>query len=211
MTLRQVVSTLEELLYGSGDEVEAVVQTIGEIARCRVGDAVVTLGPDCIAADARIVIEAKEDSSYGLAKVMEESAMARENRKADYGVFVISSKMPLAEKIGLLRRYDNDILVVWDAEDRSTDVALKAAVLMAKGLIILSAREQQGFTADLNGMDSAIARIIRQMDGFEEVSTSANTIRSGAERILNRTRLMRERIEKDLDVLSNEIQGLRNG
>lgn len=137
--------------------------------------------------------------------------MARENRKADYGVFVISSKMPLAEKIGLLRRYDNDILVVWDAEDRSTDVALKAAVLMAKGLIIRSAREQQGFTADLNGMDSAIARIIRQMDGFEEVSTSANTIRSGAERILNRTRLMRERIEKDLDVLSNEIQGLRNG
>ena len=101
--------------------------------------------------------------------------------------------------------------MVWDAEDRSTDVALKAAVLMAKGLIIRSAREQQGFTADLNGMDSAIARIIRQMDGFEEVSTSANTIRSGAERILNRTRLMRERIEKDLDVLSNEIQGLRNG
>ena len=206
-----VVSTLEELLYGSGDEIEAVGQTIGEIARCRVGDAVVTLGPDCIAAGARIVIEAKEDSSYGLANVMEESAIARENRKADYGVFVISSKMPLAEKIGLLRRYDNDILVVWDAEDRSTDVALKAAVLMAKGLITRSAREQQGFTADLNGMDSAIARIIRQMDGFEEVSTSANTIRSGAERILNRTRLMRERIEKDLDVLSNEIQGLRNG
>jgi hypothetical protein len=205
-----VVSSLQELFYGSGDEVDAVGQTTGEIPRCRVGDAVITLGPDCIAADARIVIEAKQDDSYGLARVVQESGTARENRKADYCVFVISSKMPLAEKIGLLRRYEKDILVVWDAEDRSTDVALKAAVLMAKGLIVRSARERQGFVADLNGMDSAIAGIIRQLEGFDEVSTAANTVRTSGERILNRTRLMRERIEKELEVLSNEIQGLRN-
>jgi hypothetical protein len=81
---------------------------------------------------------------------------------------------------------------------------------MAKGLIVRSARERQGFVADLNGMDSAIAGIIRQLEGFDEVSTAANTVRTSGERILNRTRLMRERIEKELEVLSNEIQGLRN-
>jgi len=59
-------------------------------------------------------------------------------------------------------------------------------------------------------MDAAIASIVRQIAGFDDVNTSANAIRSGAERILTRIRLMRERMEKELDTLANEIQGLRN-
>ena len=82
---------------------------------------------------------------------------------------------------------------------------------MAKGLIVRSAREKEGFVADLDAMDSAIATIVREMRGLEEVNTSANTIRNGAENILTRTRLMRKRIETELDTLSDEIQGLRQG
>jgi hypothetical protein len=61
----------------------------------------------------------------------------------------------------------------------------------------------------LDSMDAAIASIVRQIAGFDDVNTSANTIKNGAERILTRTRLMRERMEKELDILANEIQGLR--
>jgi gas vesicle protein len=204
-----VVSTLQEMLYGNDDEVEAVGSTTGEIAYSKVGDAVITLGPDCIATGARIVVEAKEDESYTLAKSLEEMTKARQNRKADYGIFVVSSKMSLAKSIPLLRRYDNDVLVVWNAEDRNTDVALMAAVTVAKGLIVRSAREREGFAADLNVMDSAIAGIVRQIEQFDDVNTSANTIRTSAEKIMNRTRLMRERMEKELDTLTNEIQGLK--
>jgi len=205
-----VVSTLQEMLYGNDDEVEAVGSTTGAVAYSRVGDAVITLGPDCVAAGARIVVEAKEDESYTLAKSLEEMTKARQNRKADYGIFVVSSKMSLATSIPLLRRYDNDILVVWNSEDRNTDVALMAAITVAKGLIVRAAREREGFAADLNAMDSAIASIVRQIEQFDEVNTSANTIKTSAEKIMNRTKLMRERMEKELDTLTNEIQGLRN-
>lgn len=205
-----VVSTLQEMLNGNDDEVEAVGSTTGEIAYSKVGDAVITLGPDCVAAGARIVVEAKEDESYTLAKSLEEMTKARQNRKADYGIFVVSSKMSLAKSIPLLRRYDNDVLVVWNAEDRNTDVALMAAITVAKGLIVRAAREREGFAADLNAMDSAIASILRQIEQFDEVNTSANTIKTSAEKIMNRTRLMRERMEKELDTLTNEIEGLRN-
>ena len=205
-----VVSTLQEMLYGNDDEVEAVGSTTGAVAYSRVGDAVITLGHDCVAAGARIVVEAKEDESYTLAKSLEEMTKARQNRKADYGIFVVSSKMSLATSIPLLRRYDNDILVVWNSEDRNTDVALMAAITVAKGLIVRAAREREGFAADLNAMDSAIAGIVRQIEQFDEVNTSANTIKTSAEKIMNRTRLMRERMEKELDTLTNEIEGLRN-
>ena len=60
-------------------------------------------------------------------------------------------------------------------------------------------------------MDAAIASIVRQIAGFDDVKTSADTIKNGAERILTRTRLMRERMEKELDTRANEIQGLRRG
>ena len=51
----------------------------------------------------------------------------------------------------------------------------------------------------------------RATKNIRKCISSANTIRSEAKRILNRTRLMRERIEREFDELSNEIQGLRNG
>ena len=205
----EVLSTLQELFYGGDDQVEAVGLTTGEIPRCRVGDAVITLGCDNAAPGARIVIEAKEDNAYTMGQALREMDTARQNRKAQYGVFVVSAKMPMAAHVGTLRRFDNDIMVVWDAEDRSTDVSLKCAILLAKGLIVRATRERVGFTADLDAMDRAIASILRQIDGFDDVNTSANTIKNGADRILTRARLMRERMEKELDTLTNEIQGLK--
>jgi hypothetical protein len=206
-----VVSSLQEML-DSGDEIEATGNTTGEIPRSKVGDAVITLGPDCVAAGARIVVEAKKDDSYNtIAQAREEMATARENRRAQYGIFVVAAGISLAERVGMLRRFDNDILVVWDAEDRNADVALKCAVMMAKGLIVRAAKEREGFAADLDAMDAATATIVRLINGFEEVTTSANTIRNGADRILHRARIMREGIEKEIETLSNEIQGLRRG
>ncbi len=206
-----VISTLEVLFLESDDQIEAVGNTTGEIPRSKVGDAVITLGADCVAPGARIVVEAKEDASYTISRALEEMAVARENRKAQYGIFVVSAKLQLAQSVGLLRRFENDILIVWSSEDRSTDVALKAAVMLAKGLIVRAARERAEFEADLDAMDRAIANVVRQVEGFEAINTSANTIKSGAEKILERTRQIRERIQNDLDILSREMNGLRNG
>ena len=204
-----VISALGLISEGSGDEIEAVGHLTGEISRSRVGDAVITLGPDSAAPYARIVVEAKEAENYTLAMIREEMHIARQNRNASYGIFVLSADVALAESIGMLRRFDQDIVVVWDSEDRNTDIALKAALLMAKGLVVRAAREREGFAADLDAMDNSVATLTRQLDGFEEVNTAANTIRNGADRILNRTRIMRERIEQELETLEGELQSLR--
>jgi hypothetical protein len=204
-----VVGALELISEGSGDEVEAVGHLAGEISRCRVGDAVITLGPDSAAPYARIVVEAKEAENYTLSKIRGELQTARQNRNATYGIFVLSADVESAESIGTLRRFDQDIVVVWNAEDRNTDVVLKAAVLMAKGLILRAVREREGLAADLAAMDNAVSTITRNLEGFEEVNTSATTIRNGADRILNRTRIMRERIEAELEALEREVQSLR--
>ena len=66
--------------------------TTGLIKNCKVGDAVVELGPDCAAAGVRYVIEAKESASYDIGKAREEIDAARRNRGAAVGVFVFSKK-----------------------------------------------------------------------------------------------------------------------
>jgi hypothetical protein len=204
-----LVRALKIVTEGSDDEVEAVGHLTGEIFRCRVGDAVITLGPDSAAPNARIVVEAKEAENYTLSRIREELQIARQNRNATYGIFVLSSDVVGAQSIGTLRRFDQDIVVVWNAEDRSTDIILKAAVLMAKGLILRATREREGLTADIDAMDRAISSISRYLGELEEVNTSASTIRNSSDKILSRTRIMRERIERELETLGNELQSLR--
>jgi prefoldin subunit 5 len=80
---------------------------------------------------------------------------------------------------------------------------------MAKGLILRSAREREGLTADIDAMDRAISSITRNLGELDDVNTSATTIKNGAERILNRTRIMRTRIEAELEILDGELQSLR--
>jgi hypothetical protein len=58
-------------------------------------------------------------------------------------------------------------------------------------------------------MDRAILSITRNLGELDDVNTSATTIKNGAERILNRTRIMRARIEAELEILDGELQSLR--
>ena len=72
----------------AGDVPARTGSTPGRIPRCKVGDAVIELGPEHAAAGARIVIEAKERRGVDLGKAREEMATARKNRDAGVGIFV---------------------------------------------------------------------------------------------------------------------------
>jgi hypothetical protein len=52
---------IEDVCQKAGDIPEHVGDRAGDIKHCKVGDCVITLGPDCEAAAARIVCEMKED------------------------------------------------------------------------------------------------------------------------------------------------------
>ncbi len=126
----------------SGNIAKQTGTEMGRLNR-RVGDVVIELGPEHSAAGARIVVEAKEDSSYRLAKACEEMQVARDNRDASVGIFVFSQSTA-PEGLEAFSRYGNDIVVVWDKDDTGTDVFLDAGLSVAGGLVGTSASPHCG-------------------------------------------------------------------
>ena len=127
----------------AGDVATPTGNSTGLIKNCKVGDCVVELGPDSAAPGSKIVIEAKEESGVTLAAARQEIETARKNRGADWGLFVFSRKTAPA---GLepFQRYGNDFVVVWNAEDASSDVFLKAGVIAARALCFRAERKSRG-------------------------------------------------------------------
>ena len=130
---QRVGEQLQAWCLAASDVISAVGDTSGVIPRCKVGDFVVTMGPDSAAAGAHIVVEAKASCVCTLKATLQEADVARRNRAASVCLFVHSAQTAPA---GLpeLHRWGHDIVVVWDAEDPATDVRLKAGFLLAKAL-----------------------------------------------------------------------------
>lgn len=100
--------------------------TTRQIPRCKVGDFVVTLGPDSAAPGAAIVIEAKASGVYTLKSTLEEADQARRNRTASVCLFVHSARTAPAG-LADLHRWGQDVVVVWDEDEPATDVRLPLA------------------------------------------------------------------------------------
>ena len=74
---------LTQHLQPQGDVVQGTGTFVGLIKNCKVGDFVVSLGTECRAPGARIVLEAKEDSNSTLPKALEEIQLAQEPRSTN--------------------------------------------------------------------------------------------------------------------------------
>src|SRR5690606_1912667 len=104
---------------GEAYMVEGVGETTGRIAKCRKGDIVIAFGQESVFAGCRVVVEAKHAAGYSAAKVLEEMEIARNNRDACVGLFVLSTRHAWPGAPDFMR-YGSTILVQWDAEDPST-------------------------------------------------------------------------------------------
>ena len=199
---------LREVTQAAGDILEDTGTTTGLKPNCKVGDHVVIVGPEKLAAGARIVIEAKENASYDLAKTLEEAHTARINRQADTCVFVHSVKSA-PPGIPNFQRYGRDIVVRWNADDDALDVWLQAALMVATALAVKAASHDKQDAASFEKIDRAIERIRKALEGFDEINTSANTTRSAAEKILNRARLMQESLSSQIQAIVDEISKVK--
>jgi hypothetical protein len=199
---------IEDVCQKAGDIPEHVGDRVGEIKHCKVGDCVITLGPDCEAAAARIVCEMKEDASYDLRRSLDEIGTAKANRKADVGLFVNSRR---TAPVGLKRlaRYGNDVVVVWDSDDEGTDTYLSAALTICKALAVRNTTANDEIAADIDLLEKAIREIERQSSFLEEIKTSSSTIKNGADKILNRVETMRAAFVKQIDALDTQVSLLR--
>ena len=204
----EMFRVLRDLSQKAGDLASATGNSTGQIRNCKVGDVVIELGPEHVAAGSRMVIEAKDSGAYDLAKAREEIDTARKNRNAEIGIFVFSRRTA-PEGLESLTRYGNDIFTLWDVEDSSTDIFLQAAVSVGRALCSRSRAEQQNEQVDLKQIDRAIRDIEKQIKGLEEITRLGETIRNNSGKILDRARIISKNLAAQVSVLDNAVDTLK--
>ena len=187
-----------------GDLATWTGNTTGLRKNCKVGDAVVELGPESAAPGAKIVVEAKEKISYQMVTARDELDVARKNREAQVGLFVFSKKSAPAG-IEPLTRHGCDIFVVWDSDDATSDLFVRTGITLARALCVRAQQERTTQAADFAAIDAAIADIERRVKDFEELKAWTSTIQNNSEKILKKLEIVRKAIEHQTEVLRESI------
>lgn len=204
---------VEELLQREvrcvGDVCERLAGTPGTEGR-KTGDYVVTLGPDSAVPGARVVVECKADKGYTEAKALAELALARKNREAQVGVFVVAreSARALGEGYEPLRRIGADLLVVWDAEDPATDVYLKAALSVAKALVVKQHAESGRSEADVRELEQSMRAIERMVTTVEGIAHDAQLVVKRGTKIGRAAVGLRDRLGEEVERLNGVVEAL---
>ena len=192
----------------AGDVAENTSRTPGLISHCKIGDAVIRLGPDSATPGAAIVVESKEEQGRHLNGAREEIEKARKNRGAQVGLFVFSAKAA-PQDLEPIGNYGNDIFVVWNAEDESTDIYLRSALLMARTLCVRQGRQQRGESADFKAMTKAVLAIEKQAKSLDEIMTSTKTIGNANDKIRKRAEICRKELEAQVERLQRAAAALK--
>jgi hypothetical protein len=200
---------LEKEVHKAGDVPTRTGTTTGLIKNCKVGDLVVELGADCVAAGEKFVVEAKEDASYTVAKALVELDTARKNRGASVGLFLFSAHTA-PQGIDLLTRNGDDVLVVWDAERIESDVVLRAGLFLAKALCVRRQRDRNENEGDWEQVDAAVLAVEKEAARLTQMKTWTETIQSSSEKLLGEIQKMTSGLEKQIAVLRECFETLKH-
>jgi hypothetical protein len=193
-----------------GDIYEATGARPGLIKNCKVGDHIVTLGPDSSAPDASIVFEAKQSKSVDLKGALAEIDIARKNRQAQVGVFVYSSRTaPMG--IETFARYGESIVVSWDPEDPQLDWVLRAAYSVARALVIRQQVADADSAAAVHEIEATVRAIEKHLKRVADIKRFAETTISAGDKIVREAEKMGKELEAQIESLDAQIAALRNG
>ena len=190
-----------------GDLATHTGATTGQIRHCKVGDIVVTLGTESAAPGGRFVIEAKASDGYALDKAIAELETAKKNRSAEIGLFVYSAAHA-PEGLEPLQRIGNDVIVVWDGEEATSDVVLGAALSLCRALCTRAASARSVAGIDLAALDRSVRAVEKQAQGLEEIRQAATTVQNSGKRILERVRLVQEALNREVGDLDEQVRRL---
>ncbi len=205
-----VSSFVQEAVNGGAYVVEETGSRTGARQGCKVGDVVVQFTADSAFDGSAIVIEAKQDRSYTVAKALSEMEVARSNRGAEAGVFVLAG-MHAPNWFPSCARYGKDILVTWDCEDPHTDPYLRAALLTALGLA--SRQQKNANEGDIRALEDVAQRIEAEIARLGKMRSHNDKIRKGSDDIAdeihkgeNKLDLLLRKSGEVLKALSVEIR-----
>lgn len=191
---------LEPMVSAYGDLFEDCRATAGSISRNKTGDYVARLADDSGAPGAGIVWEAKSSGAYSLKASRDELAEARRNRQAQIGVFVWEVSRA-ADGLRPLQRFGNDLVVLWDPEDPTTDIRIEAAYSIGRALAVRAARndaEREVSAEDVDRVANALEQKIAQ---FADMKVKTTTIANNANAVLKIAEQMEALVREQIDSL----------
>jgi hypothetical protein len=164
-------NALESIAASRGDIVENLSTTSGEVTRSKKGDFNYTLK----SINKKIAIEAKSTPMKTPKSVLEHIKITKENRSADYVIYLTEHEEQLHKQVGLFQEYEDDKLVTHFG---LLEVALKVAV----SRLMLENSEIEGI--DRGEVESEITAITNSIKNFRGITVAANNIRKEADKIL---------------------------
>jgi len=191
------------------DLAELTKDKVGLIKNRKVGDVVIEIGPDAVAAGAKIVFEAKDEVKYSLAAARAEIEDAKKNRGAKIGIFVFAKRNapPDAEPF---RREGDNIFLVWDTEDPATDIHLRSGLELARALCTRQIRQRETEAIDLIAFEKAVLEIEKQIKAMDEINTWSDTIARSSEKIKEQLGKSKESIDRQIKCLNNVRSDLKD-
>lgn len=198
---------VQALADGASDLAERTGNTTGRLKHCKKGDLVVTLGPDRVGAGRSMVWEAKQNASYSDTQALAELEEARKNRGADVGVFVYSRSSFRDAKT--FRRFGNNLLVVWDAEDPASDVVIECAYSVGLALLAAAASDIVEVDLDMEAVEAAILEIEKQAERMQKIRGKCDSIRSAAGWIDDEARKISDNLRRESRRLQEQAVSLR--
>ena len=191
-----------------GDFFQATGATTGLIKNCKVGDVVVTLGPESVAAGACVVWEAKESQAYSVKDALAEMETARKNRGAQLGVFVFSARSA-PDGTPTFARYGADFVVVWDAEDPASDVVVKAAYSASRALAIREGATSAERQAAVTEIERAVRAIEKRVQDLDEIEIWGQTAESSGRKIAEKAAKMSGALAEQVKTLDAQVAALK--
>ncbi len=203
-----VFDIIEAAGQAAGDITTRTGKSVGYIRNCKKGDIVVELGREHAAAGARIVVEAKEQASFTLRDALGEIETARKNRDAAVGLIVLSARTA-PSGIGCMSRHGNDVVVVWDPEDRGSDVAMAAGLSVAKAISTQTAAQRASAAADFVAIECAIRNIEKRVQDLDHISRWAATIKNNGEQIVAKAGALKTDLSRYIETLDEKMREVK--
>jgi hypothetical protein len=200
-----VVRFLAEATSGAACTLEVTGTTVGEVGRCKKGDAVVRFTSESAFAGAGVVFEAKRELGYTAQKALDELDLARKNRNAVAGVFVLARSHSGPTFPGFARHGSN-VLVVWDDEDPATDPYLRAAIMVGMGLVTRS--RTTGDASDVAALRDIDVRIDAELARLDKMEKHAESVRRSSDAISDEVRKARKALDILLDKARSTLRAL---
>lgn len=173
-----VVGFVQRAVQGAPVLVDRTGATVGSRPHCKVGDQVLRFTSESAFAGASLVVEAKHDASYTVSKALAELEVARANREAHVGVFVMA-KSHAPPGFPEMARYGRDVLVIWDDTDETTDPYLHAGLIL--GLALASRQQRPAEEGNVKALSDIENRIQAELDRHDKMRKLTERIRRDAE------------------------------